>query len=41
LLLVTAASGHDIADQPGHQDAADDCQDDQQECQHAGQDVSG
>ena len=41
LLLVAAAGEHHIADQPGHQHAAADCQDDEQKCQHAGQDVGG
>ena len=41
LLLVAAAGEHHIADQPDHQHAAADGQDDQQECQHAGQDVGG
>jgi len=41
LLLVAAAGEHHIADQPDHQHAATDCQDDQQECQHAGQDLGG
>ena len=41
LLLVAAAGEHHIANQPDHQHAAADCQDDQQECQHAGQDVGG
>ena len=40
-LPVAAAGDHDIADQADHQQAAGDSQDDQQEGQHAGQDVGG
>ncbi len=40
-LLVAAPGGHDIADQPDHQQPANDSQADQQKRQHAGQDAGG